>query len=171
MTFHFYLKDNTLILHQKIQNRLTFQPEQSKDKDSTKTETENAQERDAKSVTSDTVLEVLVPPSEYILGVADLTGEMMRRAINSVGDGDLCRPFEICSFLQEIESAYSGLNNCNREVNRKLSVLRQSLRKVEAACYTLKVRGSEIPKHMLVDVISKHSSAAQFLDDSVIEED
>lgn len=114
---------------------------------------------------------MLVPPSEYILGIADLTGEMMRRAINSVGDGDLNRPFEICTFLQEIESSYSGLNNCNREVNRKLTVLRQSLRKVEAACYTLRVRGSEIPKHMLVDVISKNSSAAQFIDDPLVEED
>lgn len=173
VTFHFYLKDNTLISHKTIQDRLIFQPEQTKDKDAIKPETESGtvKESDTNITPCNIVLEVLVPPAEYVLGIADLTGEMMRRAINSVGDGELDRPFEICSFLQEIESAYSGLNNCNREVNRKLTVLRQSLRKVEAACYTLKVRGSEIPKHMLVDVISKSSSAAQFLDDPVIEED
>jgi len=122
-------------------------------------------------MSGDSVISVLVPPAEYILGVADLTGEMMRRAINSVGDGELDRPFEICTSLQEIESAYSGLINCNREVNRKLTVLRQSLRKVEAACYTLKVRGSEIPKHMLVDVISKSHAAGQFLDEPVAEDE
>lgn len=37
-------------------------------------------------------------------------------------------------------------------MNRKVYTLRQSLQKVEAACYTLQIRGSEIPKHMLKDV-------------------
>ena len=35
---------------------------------------------------------VHVPPSEYMLGVADFTGELMRMAINSVGVGDLETP-------------------------------------------------------------------------------
>lgn len=43
-------------------------------------------------------------------------------------------------------------NSGNREFGRKLSVLRQSLNKMEMACYTLAVRGNEIPKHMLADV-------------------
>ena len=34
-------------------------------------------------------------------------------------------------------------------------MLRQSLQKVETACYTLQVRGSEIPKHMLAEALSK----------------
>ncbi|KAL4237247.1 hypothetical protein ACF0H5_001966 [Mactra antiquata] len=121
--------------------------------------------------TTDSDLSVYIPNSEYILGVADLTGEMMRRAINSVGSGDLERPFEICSFLREIESAYSSLGNANREVNRKLHVLRQSLRKVETACYTLRVRGSEVPKHMLIDMISKTNINQYSMDDSVVTED
>lgn len=37
----------------------------------------------------------------------------------------------------------------NRELKRKLQVSRQSLQKVEAACYTIQVRGSEIPKELL----------------------
>ena len=36
-----------------------------------------------------------------------------------------------------------------RELRRKLQVSKQSLQKVETACYTIQVRGSEIPKEML----------------------
>ena len=36
-----------------------------------------------------------------------------------------------------------------RELKRKLQVSRQSLQKVETACYTVQVRGSEIPKELL----------------------
>ena len=45
-------------------------------------------------------------------------------------------------------------NTGPREISRKLFTLRQSLAKVENACYQLKVRGEEIPRHMLADVFS-----------------
>lgn len=179
MTFYFFLKDNKLIPLSEVQSRLTFKPtmeqaeeteqDLSADKQGTTGGTET-NEGCSKSLDLGQNMVVCVPPSEYILGVADLTGEMMRRAINSVGAGDLDRPFEICNFLQEIEAAYASLGNANREVNRKLYTLRQSLRKVETACYTLKVRGSEIPKHMLVDMISK-PSMSQFMDDPIVLDD
>lgn len=35
---------------------------------------------------------VRVPPTEYMLGLADFTGELMRMSINSVGSGDLDTP-------------------------------------------------------------------------------
>ncbi|WAR20032.1 TSNAX-like protein, partial [Mya arenaria] len=149
LTFLFFLKNNHLISLEDVQKRLTF--------------TDTPPVDDSQSEGSS--------QAPYVLGIADLTGEMTRRAINSVGDGDLTRPFEICTFLQEMESGYSGLTNCNREVNRKLTVLRQSLRKVENACYTLRVRGSETPKHMLVDMISKSSGAAQFIEELGVDED
>lgn len=159
LSFNFFLKTGQLIPLSDVQQRLTFM-----------SSTSDSSEADMSA--SDTQeIKVLVPPSEYVLGIADLTGEMMRRAIHSVGDGDLNRPFEICSILQEMESAFTALTNCNREVNRKLTVLRQSLRKVESACYTLKVRGSEIPQHMLVDVISKAGSTSVFIDEATVEDD
>ena len=98
-------------------------------------------------------ISVLVTPLDYVLGIADLTGELMRLAINSIGAGNLDLPFKLCCFIREIHDAFVLIGNRSRELPRKLSVLRQSLHKVEAACYTLQVRGSEIPKHMLADVI------------------
>lgn len=42
-----------------------------------------------------------VEPTEYVLGVADLTGELMRRCINSLGSGDTGTSFECCKTLQD----------------------------------------------------------------------
>ena len=39
-----------------------------------------------------------------------------------------------------------------RELERKVKVLEQSMRKVENACYNINVRGTEVPKHMLKDL-------------------
>lgn len=102
---------------------------------------------------SGAALAIHVPPTEFMLGVADLTGELMRRAIHSVGQGDLKLPYKLCSFLREVYDAFLLFGNTNRELNRKMFTLRQSLHKVEAACYTLQVRGSEIPQHMLAEAI------------------
>ncbi|XP_069091054.1 translin-associated protein X [Pleurodeles waltl] len=96
-----------------------------------------------------------VTPVDYLLGVADLTGELMRLCIGSVGNGDIDTPFELSQFLREIHDGFSYIGNTGPyEISRKLYTLKQSLAKVENACYTLKVRGSEIPKHMLADVFS-----------------
>ncbi|KAG8444311.1 hypothetical protein GDO86_009480 [Hymenochirus boettgeri] len=103
-------------------------------------------------------LGIQVTPVDYLLGVADLTGELMRLCISSVGNGDMDTPFELSQFLRNIFDGFSYIGNTGPyEISRKLFALKQSLSKVENACYTLKVRGSEIPKHMLADLFSAKS--------------
>lgn len=105
------------------------------------------------------VLTFQVTPSDYLLGVADLTGELMRLCISSVGNGDIDTPFQLSQFLRQIHDGFSYIGNTGPyEVSKKLHTLRQSLGKVEDACYTLRVRGSEIPKHMLADVFTSRST-------------
>ena len=104
------------------------------------------------------LMHVLIPPTHYLLGIADLTGELMRMAIHSIGQGDFDLPFEHCKFLRIIYDAFVSFGNVDRELSRKVHVLRQSLQKVETACYTLQVRGSEIPKHMLAEAFSKSTA-------------
>lgn len=105
------------------------------------------------------VLTFQVTPSDYLLGVADLTGELMRLCISSVGNGDIDTPFQLSQFLRQIHDGFSYIGNTGPyEVSKKLHTLRQSLGKVEDACYTLRVRGSEIPKHMLADVFTSRSA-------------
>ena len=43
---------------------------------------------------------VLVPRADYMLGVADLTGEVMRQAVNSAGFGNTKMCFQLLTFLQ-----------------------------------------------------------------------
>ncbi|XP_072293489.1 translin-associated protein X [Eucyclogobius newberryi] len=105
------------------------------------------------------VLTFQVTPSDYLLGVADLTGELMRLCISSVGNGDIDTPFQLSQFLRQIHDGFSYIGNTGPyEVSKKLHTLRQSLGKVEDACYALRVRGSEIPKHMLADVFTTRNA-------------
>lgn len=115
-------------------------------------------EREAQEADSDTpmrTLSVSISPMDYVLGIADFTGELMRMCINSIGSGDTEIPFMLVTFMRQLYDSFQLLGNTpGREYVRKLSVMRQSLAKVENACYMLRVRGSEIPKHMLLDAIS-----------------
>lgn len=98
-------------------------------------------------------LALKLPPLEYMLGLADFTGELMRMCINIIGSGDLERPFQLVNFMRNINRGFQQLGNiAGREMVRKSTVMRQSLKKMEDACYVIKVRGSEIPKHMLKDM-------------------
>lgn len=49
---------------------------------------------------------------------------------------------------------------------RKEHTLKQSLDKVEKACYMITVRGSEIPKHMLIHVFSQPPAASHDFTDN-----
>ncbi|XP_034249932.1 translin-associated protein X [Thrips palmi] len=94
-------------------------------------------------------------PIEFFLGVGDLTGELMRCCIQSLGTGSTKSCYEACSFVRDIYIGFMSVGHTgHREFQRKLNVLKQSLTKMEMACYTLAVRGNEMPKHMLADVFS-----------------
>lgn len=102
----------------------------------------------------DTVNTLLFTPYDFILGIADFTGELMRKCINTLGSGNVSDCFKICNFVRAIHTGFLGLSySGNREISRKAYVLRQSLSKMELVCYNIQIRGSEVPKHMLINVI------------------
>lgn len=131
LSFYHFLKTGSLISYEEVKEDLQFR--------------------------EDAVAHLRVSPLDYILGIADLTGELMRLCINSAASGDRSTPFDVCQFLRLIHDSFVTLGNCDREVAAKLRVMKNSLAKVESACYTLRVRGSEIPKHMMADVLSSAS--------------
>lgn len=49
---------------------------------------------------------LLLQPTDYMLGIGDVGGEVMRRCINSLGSGDFETCLQTCNFLQ---SLYTGL--------------------------------------------------------------
>ncbi|XP_055745614.1 translin-associated protein X isoform X2 [Salvelinus fontinalis] len=145
VSFHHFIRHRSLISLEEINTKLVFikEPEPK--------DTPEGQQ----PMGTPQVLTFQVTPTDYLLGVADLTGELMRMCISSVGNGDMDTPFQVSMFLRQIHDGFSYIGNTGPyEVSKKLHTLRQSLSKVEDACYTLKVRGSEIPKHMLADVFS-----------------
>jgi len=95
----------------------------------------------------------IIPP-EFILGLADLTGEVMRNCINSLGSGDTDNCFKTCKFLQNIYSKYltlSSVPNRGRDFSQKISTMRASTLKCEHVCYNLMVRGTEGSKLVSFD--------------------
>lgn len=101
-------------------------------------------------------IQILITPFEYILGISDLTGELMRQCINNLATGDSASCYETCNFVRNMYKGFLGcVSISNKEINRKLCTLKQSLHKMENVCYTIKIRGSEIPKHILVDVATE----------------
>ncbi|XP_071869248.1 translin associated factor X [Bombus fervidus] len=112
-------------------------------------------------IINDKMVQVLVSPHEYILGIADLTGELMRMCISNLARGDKDKCYQTCNFVRDIYKCFLGCTNAsNRLMNRKLYTLEQNLHKIENACYAINVRGSEIPKHILVDLVVSEEYAA-----------
>ncbi|XP_066534306.1 translin-associated protein X isoform X2 [Hoplias malabaricus] len=149
VSFNHFIRHRTLVSLEEINACLVFMREEKME---TKVTGEELNPRTC-------VLTFQVTPTDYLLGVADLTGELMRMCISSVGNGDVDTPFELSNFLRDIYDGFSYIGNMGPyEVSKKLHTLKQSLGKVEDACYMLRVRGSEIPKHMLADVFSSRTA-------------
>lgn len=113
---------------------------------------------------------------DYVLGIYDMTGELMRFAITAMAtSGELPKPDAsgsdamevdaasassqrtILTDLRQLRSALESLNTSNtgpfgKEADKKADVMRQSVEKVERALYGLTVRGAERPKGWMPDL-------------------
>ena len=99
---------------------------------------------------------------DYLLGIADLTGELMRYAINCVGSGNKEKAFIILHFLRSINDGLQLVSNSGiTELRKKMATLENSLHKVEKVCYEITVRGSEYPRDIILHLLdSSHSSSS-----------
>ncbi|SCV72693.1 BQ2448_4230 [Microbotryum intermedium] len=102
---------------------------------------------------------VRVTEEDYLGGIADLTGELMRLAIASIGKslaaatavaaqegGEKGEDIDdLGRLVRAIKGDLDPLAPYARWLGKKLVVLDQSLSKIELASYNLKVRGAEFP--------------------------
>ncbi|SCZ92711.1 BZ3500_MvSof-1268-A1-R1_Chr5-2g08129 [Microbotryum saponariae] len=99
---------------------------------------------------------VRVTGEDYLGGIADLTGELMRLAIASIGKslaaataaagGDKGEDIDdLGRLVRAMKGDLDPLAPYARWLGKKLVVLDQSLSKIELASYNLKVRGAEFP--------------------------
>ncbi|KAK0182899.1 hypothetical protein PV327_000986 [Microctonus hyperodae] len=146
ITFYNYLSENKLPDWSDIEKNLTYK--------TLLNDCDAVNLSDGQNIiTTNEEIKTLITPTEYILGVADLTGELMRKCINNLASGDITSCYQTCNLVRDMHIGFIGcVGVCGKEIRRKLYVLKQSLIKMENVCYTVKVRGSEIPKHMLAEV-------------------
>lgn len=82
---------------------------------------------------------------DYVLGVQDLTGELMRHCISSFAANRRAEGYSSCDFVRRLYSAMMLLSNVpSKDFYKKFDISRQSLEKMEMACYNMNVRGSEV---------------------------
>ncbi|KAJ4476691.1 Translin [Lentinula aciculospora] len=100
--------------------------------------------------------------SDYLLGVSDLTGELMRLAISGFGSpGGRSRALETCTFVRNCKSDFERFTPYVWELHKKQVVTAQSLSKIEDAVYTAVLRTSEfdLPAEMLDDIVNQTVSS------------
>ena len=109
---------------------------------------------------------------DYVLGLYDMTGELMRFAITTMATGGTLPSVngldgneEVIgerTVLTDLRALSSGLESLEvghgssfaRDVEKKKDVMRTCVEKVERALYGLRVRGAERPKGWMPDIES-----------------
>nr|ODO03701.1 hypothetical protein L204_00037 [Cryptococcus depauperatus CBS 7855] len=113
---------------------------------------------------------VVITPEDYILGMSDLTGELMRYATNALGTGNHEIPLEVCDFVRTVKTQFDAVNpDALRQLSKKQEETQRSLEKIEKVCYALRLRLIEfadrpdilaqMAKRALDDADNKGSSA------------
>lgn len=181
LTYLEYLKTCRLISPEEIvRDYLTFEVEpapastEQNGKDHSESDVSNVPEvaevektdREKEEAEPVKVIQFPLDPLDFVLGVADLTGELMRLGINSIGCGEHDRPFDLLPFMRALYCGFHSIGPRSKNMSKKMGILRASLAKVENVCYTLKIRGSEVPKQMLADMFNTSNQRQQdFTDD------
>lgn len=90
---------------------------------------------------------LVISLKDYLLGIADMTGEAMRLAVNCATKGDLETPKRVMLLLQRLHASFSCLPESHelKDLPNKLEVMRQSLQKVENLCSKVIIRRAEFP--------------------------
>ncbi|KAJ7102260.1 Translin [Mycena belliarum] len=105
--------------------------------------------------------------SDYLLGLSDLTGELMRFAISNIARrGGRPKANQVCAFVRGCKSDFEAFVPHVRDLSKKQSVTANSLEKIEAAAYAVAVRGSEydLPPEMLDDLVAQTTSKFSLTD-------
>ncbi|KAI9252072.1 hypothetical protein EDC94DRAFT_526139 [Helicostylum pulchrum] len=81
----------------------------------------------------------------------------MRYAIYVVSAGKYDQAMIICELLNKIDVDFELIAASYLPLLfKKMGALKGSIKKVERACYTFQIRGSEYPKEMYLSIIKDH---------------
>ncbi|OCH96657.1 Translin [Obba rivulosa] len=99
-----------------------------------------------------------LPVEDYLLGLSDLTGELMRFAISSISRrGGRSKASQVCTFVRACRVDFESWTPFFRDLRKKQAVTSQSLEKIEDVAYAIAVRSSEydLPLELLDDIVER----------------
>ncbi len=82
-----------------------------------------------------------VEPEYYLLGLCDLTGELVRIAINAAIEGNFGKALEIKQCVAEIYGEMLKFDFRNGELRKKFDSIKYDLKKLEDLALDIKLRG------------------------------
>ena len=82
-----------------------------------------------------------VDNESYLMGLCDLTGELVRKAVNEVIKKNFKKAMEIKSLVDEIYGEFLKFNLRNSELRRKSDQIKWNLKKLEDVVFELKIKG------------------------------
>lgn len=85
--------------------------------------------------------ELGVSSDAYLLGICDLTGELVRKAINSAIKQEYNSAFEIKEFVSELYGLLLKFDFRNGELRKKFDSIKYDLKKLEDLVLELKLKG------------------------------
>ncbi|MBW3022617.1 hypothetical protein KY308_00750 [Candidatus Woesearchaeota archaeon] len=84
--------------------------------------------------------ELGVDVESYLMGICDLTGELVRKAINSAIKQDYKLAFEINDFVSELYSELLKFDFINGNLRKKFDSIKYNLKKLEDLALELKLK-------------------------------
>jgi predicted translin family RNA/ssDNA-binding protein len=110
---------------------------------------------------------VILTMDDYILGIFDLVGELMRFAITTTATSGslpgskeansssersiLTDLWSLRAYLEMLDASPCTGNGLGKDVDKKMEVMKTCVNKVETAAYGMIIRGSERPKGWVPD--------------------
>eukprot|EP01130_Rhizamoeba_saxonica_P017262 TRINITY_DN829_c0_g1_i2.p1 TRINITY_DN829_c0_g1~~TRINITY_DN829_c0_g1_i2.p1 ORF type:complete len:249 (-),score=54.51 TRINITY_DN829_c0_g1_i2:193-939(-) len=97
-----------------------------------------------------------ISANDYLLGISDLTGELMRLCVNSVSLGHFELCVNVCVFLENMLSQFNNLSDISREMQRKINVMSTSVKKVENVALTIRLKETEYTKEQMMQFFANN---------------
>lgn len=115
---------------------------------------------------------------DYVLGIFDLVGELMRFAITTMattgslpsskgGDGEAERDIlmdlrDLRTSFQALDTTSCGGTGLGKDVEKKMEVMKTCVEKVETAVYGMIIRGRERPKGWVPDLADDRGAVESY---------
>jgi predicted translin family RNA/ssDNA-binding protein len=87
------------------------------------------------------LIDLKVAPEHYVLGLADLPGELVRKAVFLAGKGEVDKVAKIKEVVDNIYGELLAFDFRDNETRRKVDAVKYDLRKLEDLVLDLKLKG------------------------------